>query len=199
MLKIPSGVCIALIWAIYQCHVFTDLITIEWSTYMPLGVIAFDDFVIASSLCYLIATSRTGFPSTDSFLTKLMAYTINTGCLTSVTSMLTMITCAVMPRNFIFLAIEFLIAKLYVNSYLALLNARYYLQPDTDTINPAGYHIHRGAHHPELHVNVSQDETSSPNVFKRHDEEALCPTRPVQAVMVGICVTVNEKGLNDAL
>jgi hypothetical protein len=36
-------------------------------------------------------------------------------------------------------------------------------------------------------------------VFKRHDEEALCPTRPVQAVMVGICVTVDGKGLNDAL
>ncbi|OJA16738.1 hypothetical protein AZE42_12623 [Rhizopogon vesiculosus] len=104
-----------------------------------------------------------------------------------------------MPRNFIYIAIEFLLAKLYANSYLALLNARYYLQPDTDTINSAGYHIHRGVHHPEPHVKVSQDETSSPNVFKRHDEEELYPTRPVRAVMVGICVTVDGKGLNDTL
>jgi hypothetical protein len=89
--------------------------------------------------------------------------------------------------------------QVYVNSYLALLNARYYLQPDTDTINSAGYQIHRGVHRPELHVNVSQDETSSPNVFKRRDEEALCPTRPVQVVMVRSCVTVDGMGLNDAL
>ncbi|OAX35021.1 hypothetical protein K503DRAFT_665901, partial [Rhizopogon vinicolor AM-OR11-026] len=104
----------------------------KWVLYMLLGTMALDDFIIASSLCYLIATSRTGFPRqgtvfhTDFFLTKLISYTINTGCLTSVVSMVTMITCAVAPRNFIYIATNFLIAELYVNSYLALLNARYY-------------------------------------------------------------------------
>ncbi|KAG2038605.1 hypothetical protein BDR03DRAFT_861717, partial [Suillus americanus] len=101
----------ALIWALYQCHVFSDLITIEWATFMSLGTVAFIDFVIASSLCYLLATSRTGFSSTDSIIAKLVAYIINTGCLTSVCSLTAMITCAVMPHNFIFLGVEFLIAK----------------------------------------------------------------------------------------
>ncbi|KAG2028248.1 hypothetical protein BDR03DRAFT_114059, partial [Suillus americanus] len=114
----------ALIWAVYQCHVFSDLVKIEWATFMALGTITFVDFVIASSLCYLLATSRTGFSSTDSIITKLMAYIINTGCLTSMCSLSAMITCAVMPHNFIFLGVEFLVAKLYVNSFLALLNAR---------------------------------------------------------------------------
>lgn len=45
----------------YQCHVFSDLVKIEWATFMALGTITFVDFVIASSLCYLLATSRTGF------------------------------------------------------------------------------------------------------------------------------------------
>ena len=84
----------------YQCHVFTDLVGIEWAIYLSLGEITFNDSVIASSLCYLLATSRTGFSrqvavsliqiqhpltqvlSTDSLLTKLMAYIINTGLLT---------------------------------------------------------------------------------------------------------------------
>ncbi|KAG2363852.1 hypothetical protein BDR07DRAFT_1608529 [Suillus spraguei] len=59
--KFSSGVAIALIWAVYQCHVFSDLIEIEWATFMALGTITFVDFIIASSLCYLLATSRTGF------------------------------------------------------------------------------------------------------------------------------------------
>ncbi|KAG2065612.1 hypothetical protein BDR04DRAFT_1032337 [Suillus decipiens] len=100
-----------LIWAIYQCHVSSDLVKIEWATYTSLVSITFTDIVIASSLCYLLATSRTGFSSTDSLITKFMVYIINTGCLTSICSIAAMITCAVMPTNFTFIAIEFLLAK----------------------------------------------------------------------------------------
>ncbi|KAG0692039.1 hypothetical protein DFH29DRAFT_1074038 [Suillus ampliporus] len=57
-------------------------------------------------------------------------------------SIITVITCAAMPRNFIFLGIEFLVTKLYVNSYLALLNARYYFEAGADTINSSEYHVH---------------------------------------------------------
>ncbi|OJA19996.1 hypothetical protein AZE42_05632 [Rhizopogon vesiculosus] len=186
---LASGVALSLIWAVYQCHLFSDLIGIEWATFMTLGTVALIDFIIASSLCYILATSRTGFSSTDSFLTKLMAYTINTGCLTSVCSMITIITCAVMPTNFIFLGIEFLIAKLYINSYLALLNARYYLQPNAGTIKSSEH----GVYHPEL----SQDSNfqTSPfrtNTFKHSNEEALHPTRPIQAVMRPIAVKMEK-------
>ncbi|KAG2038604.1 hypothetical protein BDR03DRAFT_1009825 [Suillus americanus] len=145
-----SGVAITLIWAVYQCHVFSDLITLEWATLMSLGTVAFIDFVIASSLCYLLATSRTGFSSTDSMIAKLMAYIINTGCLTSMCSLTVMITCAVMPYNFIFLCVEFLMAKLYVNSFLALLNARCYLQPATETNHSSEVHMRHGI--PEKYV-----------------------------------------------
>ncbi|OAX33156.1 hypothetical protein K503DRAFT_859946 [Rhizopogon vinicolor AM-OR11-026] len=146
-----SGVIIATIWGVYQCHVFTDLIKMQWATYMFGGTIAFSDFIIASSLCYFIATSR-GYPSSDSFLTKFMVYTINTGCLTSVCSVVIVITCAVMPGNLIFAGIDFFIATLtfqvYVNSYLALLNAPYYIQPnDTEAVEISEFRAHR----PSLH------------------------------------------------
>jgi len=40
----------------------SDLVGIVWMTYMTLGTITVVDVVLASSLCYLLATSRTGFP-----------------------------------------------------------------------------------------------------------------------------------------
>ena len=84
----------------YRCRVMDDLVGIVWMTYMTLGTITVVDVVLASSLCYFLATSRAGFSrysaicllfefhvltwvfSTDSILTKLIVYTINTGCLT---------------------------------------------------------------------------------------------------------------------
>ncbi|KAG1847291.1 hypothetical protein C8R48DRAFT_731786 [Suillus tomentosus] len=178
-----SGVAIALVWALYQCHVFSDLVKIEWWTFMTLGTITFVDFVIASSLCYLLATSRTGFSSTDSFITKLMVYIINTGSLTSMCSMAAMITCAVMPRNFIFLAIEILLADVYINSFLALLNARYYTQVNADTNNPYPFPNPHEVYRPDLHIRALEDEelqASRRNVFKHPNDEIVHPSRFVK-------------------
>ncbi|KAG1808927.1 uncharacterized protein BJ212DRAFT_1484780 [Suillus subaureus] len=72
----------AVVLAQYRVDVFQDVVKTEWATYLTLGSITFDDILIASSLCYLLATSRTGFSSTDSFVTKLVVYIISTGCLT---------------------------------------------------------------------------------------------------------------------
>ncbi|KAG1749189.1 hypothetical protein EDB19DRAFT_176329 [Suillus lakei] len=130
---LAAGVAIAIVWRAYEeVHVITDLVKIQWTVYMFLGTVAFVDILIASSIWYLLATSRTGFSRTDLFITKLMSYIINTGCLTSICSMIVIITCAVMPKNYIFEAVGFLLIKLYVNSYIALLNARYYVQANTD-------------------------------------------------------------------
>ncbi|KAG2345097.1 hypothetical protein BDR05DRAFT_909162 [Suillus weaverae] len=192
IVTLGSGVAIALIWAVYQCHVFSDLVKIEWATFMALGTITFVDFVIASSLCYLLATSRTGFSSTDSIITKLMAYIINTGCLTSMCSLSAMITCAVMPHNFIFLGVEFLVAKLYVNSFLALLNARNYMQPATETNHSSEVLMRHGVYRPELNVMASQDnefQGSRKNMFKHPSDDVIhlsrnaMPHQPIEVTV----------------
>ncbi|KAG1858953.1 hypothetical protein DFJ58DRAFT_744731 [Suillus subalutaceus] len=185
IVTLGSGVAIALIWAIYQCHVFSDLTNIEWATFLALGTITFVDFIIASSLCYLLATSRTGFSSTDSMITKLMAYIINTGCLTSMCSLTVMITCAVMPHNFIFLGVDFLVAGLYVNSFFALLNARHYFQPATETNHFSEVHMRHDIYHPELNVMASQEEElqgSWKNIFKHLGRSAM-PHRPIEVTV----------------
>ncbi|KAG2355648.1 hypothetical protein BDR07DRAFT_1613545 [Suillus spraguei] len=193
-----SGVAAVFIWALYQCHVFPDLIKFEWAMYLSLGTITFADIVIASTLCYLLATSRTGFSSTDSFITKLMAYIINTGCLTSVCSIATIITCAVMPNSFIFITIDFLLAKVYVNSFLALLNARHYGQVNTDTNNSYSFHNRHGVHRPELHIRASEDEelrASQRDVSKHPDDEAIDSSRFVKPQQP-IAVTTETTEIN---
>lgn len=187
-----SGSCVAivLIWVLYRCRVFSDLIKIEWTTYMALGAITIADVVIASSLCYLLATSRSGFSSTDSLITKLMTYIINTGSLTSICSMIAMITCAVMPNNFIFLAVEFLVAKLYVNSFLALLNARYYGQVNSDNSYP--FHNRHEVYRPELHAGTSQEEelqASRNDMFQHPDDEVVHSSRSVKPQHWPIAIT----------
>ncbi|KAG2339034.1 hypothetical protein BDR05DRAFT_968484 [Suillus weaverae] len=175
---LSSGVAIPLVWAQYKTKLFKDLIGIVWAAYLSLGAATFVDVVIASSLCYLLATSRTGFSSTDSFITKLVGYTISTGCLTSICSMSIIITCAVMPTNFIFISLQFLVTKLYVNSFIALLNARYYMQANA-TVDS---HERHGVYRPELHVSASQDEEFQKSQ-KDPEDEVLHITQPIQAAM----------------
>ncbi|KAF5319713.1 hypothetical protein D9619_008602 [Psilocybe cf. subviscida] len=98
----------------------------EVSTYLYVSFVATvaADSTIAISLCALLFHSRTGIKKTDSILRILMAYSINTGLLTSVAALACLITYALWPQKFIFIGFYFVLSKLYVNSLLASLNAR---------------------------------------------------------------------------
>ncbi|KAG1825342.1 hypothetical protein EV424DRAFT_676455 [Suillus variegatus] len=102
----------------------------------PSDLATFLDVLITSSLWYLLASSRTGFSDTDCLIRKLIFYTINSGCLTSICALTSITICAVMPHSFVFFSLQFLVAKLYVNSYIALLNMGYYTKSyDASPIN----------------------------------------------------------------
>ncbi|KIM34900.1 hypothetical protein M413DRAFT_32922 [Hebeloma cylindrosporum] len=109
--------------------------------YTSFGCAVVADTLIAVSLCTLLVRSRTGFKrygysytpifidlylssSTDSIVTMLMAFTINTGLLTSLGAIACFVTYAIWPQRFIFMGIYFALSKLYINSLLASLNAR---------------------------------------------------------------------------
>jgi hypothetical protein len=71
--------------------------------------------------------------------------------------------------------------EVYVNSFLALLNAPYYLQPNTGTDE---FRIR----HSVQRLKDSQDDklqVSRVSGTKHSQDEETRPTRPVQAVMVG--------------
>jgi len=57
-------------------------------------------------------------------ISRLMTYTVNTCVIVAVDAAVAMIMYIVMPNNLIFLGFYILMSKLYVNAYLAFLNAR---------------------------------------------------------------------------
>ncbi|KAF9461168.1 hypothetical protein BDZ94DRAFT_854508 [Collybia nuda] len=86
------------------------------------------DFVIAISMIFSLAKTNTYLSWTDSSSTMLLAYLLNTGLIPSVLSTVVFITALRMPDSLVFLAIEEIATKLHVNSFMGMLNARYYLQ-----------------------------------------------------------------------
>ncbi|KAF8573685.1 hypothetical protein K439DRAFT_1421174 [Ramaria rubella] len=108
----------------FQLATFSKLQSISWLLYTGFALALAGDVYIALTLCILLFTSRSGVRKTDSVVNILIAYTVNTGLITSVTSAVVVFTYVAMPKNFIFLASYFPLSKFYVNAMLATLNAR---------------------------------------------------------------------------
>jgi len=87
-----------------------------------LAVVA--DVIITVSLWIWLNSSKSGIKSSDAVVDKIQLYTIETGTLTSATSIATLIFALATPDNLIFIALHFVISKMYINSFLATLNTR---------------------------------------------------------------------------
>ncbi|KAG1723209.1 hypothetical protein EDB19DRAFT_1834678 [Suillus lakei] len=193
IMVLSSGVAGVVIWVV-------------WPTFMAFSVAAFLDILVTSSLWYLLARSRTGYSNTESLITNLIRYTIHSGCLTRCCIVHLgskgYPQCAVMPNNFIFLSVQFLVSKsdlfqVYVNSYIALLNARYYTQSNADSINaferrePRSNSSDTGLH------DTSHEKFPSfrRSMFAHPEVELMPPDRPLQVVMPrrSILVTVQKE------
>lgn len=85
----------------------------------------------------------------------------------------------------------------YANSFLALMNARYYQHPYTDT---AEFHIRGSVYQPDLHASKESEgeklHAPQANVSGCSHDEELHPTRPVQVAMVGSFIYVLLIGLD---
>ncbi|KAH9850071.1 hypothetical protein C2E23DRAFT_837300 [Lenzites betulinus] len=82
------------------------------------------DVTIAVVLCAILHSSRTGFSKSDTLITKLMVFAVNTGLLTSVSACLSLITFLTLPNTLIYISFFFVLGRLYSNSLMATLNAR---------------------------------------------------------------------------
>ncbi|KII84203.1 hypothetical protein PLICRDRAFT_374292 [Plicaturopsis crispa FD-325 SS-3] len=128
ILIVAYGIGITECYEVFTVHSITEVNRIQTETYMSLACICIVDVLIAATSCIVLSRYRTGMSSTDSVITTLMLYVMNTGVLTSVCSLVSIITYAVYPNDLVFLSIEIVSSKLYVNSYMAMLNARRHLK-----------------------------------------------------------------------
>ncbi|KAF9441522.1 hypothetical protein P691DRAFT_779782 [Macrolepiota fuliginosa MF-IS2] len=88
------------------------------------GLAAAGDILLSVTMVQLLYKARTGIRQSDNMLGKLMLYTVNTGVITSLWSILTLIVAVRLNKTYIYGAFYFSIGRLYVNTMLATLNAR---------------------------------------------------------------------------
>ncbi|KAH7916690.1 hypothetical protein BJ138DRAFT_3602 [Hygrophoropsis aurantiaca] len=103
---------------------FAQLTTLKALSMSVNAVAAAGDVLIAIFLCWLLQNSRTGFRRSDTMINKLILFTINTGLLTSICAVASLISITAAPNTFIYIAFYFCLGRLYCNSLLATLNAR---------------------------------------------------------------------------
>jgi len=85
------------------------------------------DILIAASISFYLARGRQGFRKTDSIIRKLTLYTISTGVITAIVTLVTLILGVVFDKTFLNTISYFSLPKCYVNSFLAFLNVREHL------------------------------------------------------------------------
>lgn len=111
--------CIALTY-----KTFIDLARVKTLSITVNALAAVGDTLIAGILCTLLHKSRTGFQRSDTMINKLMLFAVNTGVLTSMCAICSLITILAAGNTFLYIAFFFCIGRLYSNSLLATLNAR---------------------------------------------------------------------------
>ncbi|KAH8987631.1 hypothetical protein EDB92DRAFT_1115271 [Lactarius akahatsu] len=102
-----------------------------WGPCVGVGAVAASELVIAASMCWSLYRQRTGFAKTDSMVMTLMAYSINTGLVTSLLGTAAIISLVVSPSSMIWLALCWVMCQCGINSMLALLNSRDYIRGRT--------------------------------------------------------------------
>ncbi|KAM5541061.1 hypothetical protein V8D89_005372 [Ganoderma adspersum] len=108
----------------FRLDAFDRLSHAPFATYVPLICSTFTDIIITGSLCYFLARCQTASRAMNGVLRTLMFYIVNTGIISSICSVIGISMMIAYPTTFIAPAIQFLVIKLYINSYLAMLNAR---------------------------------------------------------------------------
>ncbi|KAF8899758.1 hypothetical protein CPB84DRAFT_1779870 [Gymnopilus junonius] len=88
------------------------------------------DTAIASALSYYLHAKRTGFKRNDEIINYLILFSINSGLLTSATSIASLITYVTAPRIWVYTALCFMMSRLYATTFLCSLNSRQILLND---------------------------------------------------------------------
>ncbi|TRM69570.1 hypothetical protein BD626DRAFT_474563 [Schizophyllum amplum] len=102
----------------------------SWVFTLGLALSSAVDILITCCLFVLLHQTRTSMhmPGLTSVLDTLILYAFESGSLTCVATVVSMLCWITMNYNLIFLGLHFVIAKLYANTFLATLNMRYMIR-----------------------------------------------------------------------
>ncbi|KAF9524388.1 hypothetical protein CPB83DRAFT_610299 [Crepidotus variabilis] len=130
-----TGFALCLVFAEFGVLLAYTGLALDFDTYEQLAKLkalsitvnalaAAGDVMIAVTLCSILHFSRTGFHRSDTMINKLILYSVNTGVLTSLCAIGSLISIVFAGQTFYYIGFFFCIGRLYTNSLLATLNAR---------------------------------------------------------------------------
>ncbi|KAF7309552.1 hypothetical protein MIND_00326100 [Mycena indigotica] len=118
-----------------QLQTFAELTELKSLSITVNSLAAAGDVLIAATLCKLLHSSRTGFHRSDTMIRKLMMWAVNTGLITSICAIASLISITVAGNTFIYILFFFCMGRLYCNSLLATLNARNSIRGAADGVH----------------------------------------------------------------
>ncbi|KAJ3513803.1 hypothetical protein NLJ89_g2747 [Agrocybe chaxingu] len=141
-----TSVVLILVFGEFACVIAFTALSLQLETYEQLkklkglsilvnALAAAGDVLIAGILCTLLHLSRTGFHRSDTMINKLILFAVNTGVLTSLCAIASLISIVVVGDTFLYIAFFFCIGRLYTNSLLATLNARKMIRGSADGVH----------------------------------------------------------------
>ncbi|KAL0581289.1 hypothetical protein V5O48_000772 [Marasmius crinis-equi] len=145
--KLLTGVAYLLVLGEFGCitafgiigllrvRTFDDLATLKGLSITVNVLAVASDLYIAVALCFLLHRSKTGYKKSDTMVWKLSTYALNTGLVTSICALASLISITAGPDTFVYILFFFSIGRLYANSLLANLNVRPYVRKIADNIN----------------------------------------------------------------
>ncbi|KAL4246485.1 hypothetical protein ABKN59_009659 [Abortiporus biennis] len=107
--------------------------SVTWLFTCGISLIAIVDTMIACLLSLSLRCMKTGFKGADSQVQVLIRYSVQTGALTSIVAIATLISFLLNSRSFVYTAIFLALPKLYLNAFLATLNGREGIRSEMET------------------------------------------------------------------
>jgi hypothetical protein len=125
------------------------------------------DVIIAVALCVVFKKTLKGvMTNTTSVIDALIVYAINRCILTSVAATVEVALFRGLPTPFYSFAIDFIIGKLYINSYFAALNSRRSLKRRAAVVEPTSIGLSPSL---DFASSGSMSGTSVPNASQSHE------------------------------
>ncbi|KIY67291.1 hypothetical protein CYLTODRAFT_422699 [Cylindrobasidium torrendii FP15055 ss-10] len=137
VILVIANVAISVVWTVLAMirDTYTQLLEITPFT-MTINVLsATIDIIISASLCVLLQSSKTGFKSSDTMISRLTIFCVNTGLVPRFCALASLFSLVGSPHTLLYAPFYFCIGRLYVNSLLASLNSREYVRGTTGSID----------------------------------------------------------------
>ncbi|KAJ6460027.1 hypothetical protein C8R47DRAFT_1327811 [Mycena vitilis] len=115
---------IVLAYETYTIFSWSQIGDIGWAVSSSFAASSFIDIVISVAMCYYLRKSKGRESRLNSRISTLMQWTLSSGIFTSACSVSALFSFITMPNNLVFLALSYLLTRLYVNSFMAMMNAR---------------------------------------------------------------------------